>query len=86
MPVNRDDAADRQDRDDEDRVVSRRVDRPTEAEPGDEAAYRAADPVPDDDPDGSSPDPATGHAGEGTTERAADELDETAESEPTRSE
>jgi hypothetical protein len=76
---------DEPDRDDEDRVVSRRVDRPTEAAPGDEAAYRAADPVPDDDPDGSSDTPA-GHAGGGTTERAADELDETAESEPTRSE
>ena len=36
-----------QDRDDEDRVVSRRVDHPTKAGPGDEAAYRAADPAPD---------------------------------------
>ena len=31
----------------EDRVVSRRVDNPTQAGPGDERAYRAADPAPD---------------------------------------
>jgi hypothetical protein len=36
------------DRDDQDREVSRRVQNPTSAEPGDEAVYRAADPVPDD--------------------------------------
>lgn len=39
---------DDQDRGDEDREVSRRVQNPTSAEPGDEAVYRAADPVPDD--------------------------------------
>jgi hypothetical protein len=40
----------------EDRVVSRRVDNPTEASPQDERAYRAADPVPDADPAGASDD------------------------------
>jgi hypothetical protein len=33
----------------EDRVVSRRVDNPTEATPEDEQTYRAADPDPTDD-------------------------------------
>ena len=35
-------------RDDQDRVVSRRVANPTAAQPGDEAAYQAANPVSDD--------------------------------------
>lgn len=62
----------------EDRVVSRRVDNPTAATEEDERAYRAADPLPD--------------AGEGDTYRgAAGGVSEGAvspgdESEPTRSE
>ena len=41
----------------EDRVVSRRVVNPTRAEPGDERAYRAADPAPDGEHTGEpSPD------------------------------
>lgn len=40
---------DNQDRDDQDRVVSRRVRNPTMAEPGDDAAYQAANPLSDDD-------------------------------------
>jgi hypothetical protein len=46
----------------EDRVVSRRVDNPTQAGPGDERAYRAADPAPDaeaGDTHGDSPDDAS---------------------------
>jgi len=82
MLVNPDDTTDR---DDEDRVVTRRVDHPTEADPGDDAVYRAANPQPDDDPSRAAPADGGGPRG-GTTERAADELDGTAESEPTRSE
>jgi hypothetical protein len=35
-------------RDDQDRVVSRRVENPTKAEPGDEVVYQAANPESDD--------------------------------------
>jgi hypothetical protein len=62
----------------EDRVVSRRVDNPTRATEEDERAYRAADPLPD--------------GGEGDTYRgatggvSADDDSPGDESEPTRSE
>jgi hypothetical protein len=59
--------------DEEGRVVSRRVDNPTQAEPGDERAYRAADPG----PDGDAVDAPRGP----TAEHSPDD-----ESEPTRSE
>jgi hypothetical protein len=76
-----------EDRDDQDRVVSRRVEHPTEADAGDRSAYEAADP---DAGDGSSdpPDsPARAEPDAGsTTQRAADELSEADESEPERSE
>jgi hypothetical protein len=39
-----------------DRVVSRRVDNPTAAEPGDERVYRAAHTEPDGAAEGASPD------------------------------
>lgn len=61
----------------EDRVVSRRVDNPTQAEPGDERAYRAADPGPDGDPV-DAPRGPTGGTGTGS---GPDD-----DSEPTRSE
>ena len=71
-------------------MVSRRVDEPTRAEPGDEAVYQAADPVPDGS---AAAEPGAGNAsgpgdtdGSGTTDRAARELSDTATSEPTRSE
>jgi hypothetical protein len=75
---------DHSDRDDQDRVVSRRVQNPTDAEPGDESVYQAADPLPDDDgaagsAEGTSP-------GAASAETAAAELDEENESEPVRSE
>ncbi|WP_300010646.1 hypothetical protein [Pseudonocardia sp.] len=63
-----------------DRVVSRRVDNPTSADPGDDRVHAAADPSATDDPD---TDP--GGAG-GASERAARDLDADDESEPTRSE
>jgi hypothetical protein len=63
-----------------DREVSRRVDHPTAADPGDARVHAAADPSvepsPDTDPGGSG----------GATERAARDLDGDDESEPTRSE
>jgi hypothetical protein len=63
----------------EDRVVSRRVDNPTEATEEDGSAYAAADPDPRPHPNHPAPD------GAGTTERADRDL--AAESdEPTRSE
>jgi hypothetical protein len=74
---------DQGDRDDQDRVVSRRVQNPTDAEPGDDAVYQAADPLPDDDDAPSSG--ATSDDGV-STEDAADELDAENESEPVRSE
>ena len=49
----------------EDRVVSRRVDNPTEASPEDERAYRAADPAPDAGPT-HAPDDAPDDTGEPT--------------------
>lgn len=64
--------------------MSRRVDHPTGAEPGDEATYQAADPVPDDGTGDSAaraePDAA------GTAEDAASEVNEAPDSEPDRSE
>ena len=79
--------------DDEDRVVSRRVEHPTRAEAGHEAAYEAADPLPDgDDPVDTDPggdDPGgserPARSDPGTVERAAAEMPAD-ESEPTRSE
>ena len=80
--------------DDEDRVVSRRVEHSTRAEAGDEAAYEAADPLPDgDDPVDTDTDRGDDPAGSahparsdpGTVERAAAEMPAD-ESEPTRSE
>ncbi|MDN5748143.1 MAG: hypothetical protein L0H64_06495 [Pseudonocardia sp.] len=66
--------------DDLDRVVSRRVDNPTAADPGDEGAYTAADPSTDTGAD-------TDRGGDGTaSERAARDLDGDDGSEPTRSE
>ncbi len=65
---------------DEDRVVSRRVDNPTRAEPGDADAYAAADPPAEPEPDRD-----TGGAG-GESTRAARDLAGDDESEPTRSE
>lgn len=73
------------DQDDQDRVVSRRVDNPTRAEPGDEAVYRAARTTPDPE---HAPDPAaptSGTPGTSTTTAAA-EMDAENESEPDRSE
>ena len=64
--------------------MSRRVDHSTRAEPGDEAAYRAADPLPDDGAGGSA-ERAEPDAG-GTAENAAAEVGEAADSEPGRSE
>jgi hypothetical protein len=87
------------DRDDLDREVSRQVRNPTRAEPDDDAAYRAADPVPDDEdrPPGSAElggdasadaagGPSTGPSAGGSTERAAAEVADAGESEPGRSE
>jgi hypothetical protein len=61
----------------EDRVVSRRVENPTKADPGDEQVYRAADPGPGSDP----VDAPRGPTGGATGETSPDD-----ESEPTRSE
>jgi hypothetical protein len=68
--------------DDQDRVVSRRVDNPTATGSEDAAVYRAADPLPDDGHP-TSEQPETGGS---TTEAAAAELAEEDESEPQRSE
>ena len=68
--------------DDQDRVVSRRVDNPINAGGEDEAVYRAADPLPDDGHPTSERPETTGS----TTEAAAAELAEENESEPQRSE
>jgi hypothetical protein len=68
--------------DDADRVVSRRVDRPTTASTQDEATYRAAGPVPDPEPDAVPRGRTAGDA----AEEAADEVRDDEESEPTRSE
>ena len=73
---------DRDDQDDQDRAVSRRVDNPTDAAPDDEAVYRAADPLPDDGHATSEQPETTGS----TTEAAAAELAQENESEPQRSE
>ena len=69
-------------KDDQDRVVSRRVDNPINAGGEDEAVYRAADPLPDDGHPTSEQPETTGS----TTEAAASELAEENESEPQRSE
>ncbi|MDT7575567.1 MAG: hypothetical protein QOH17_1900 [Pseudonocardiales bacterium] len=74
---------DQGDRDDQDRVVSRRVQNPTDAEPGDDAVYQAADPLPDDD---AAPSSGATSGGGVSTEDAADELAAENESEPVRSE
>ncbi len=77
--------------DDNDRVVSRRVNHPTNADPQDETTYEAADPAPDGDlptppePAAPAPDEDASDA-EGASEKAAAELDGADESEPTRSE
>jgi hypothetical protein len=60
-----------------DRVVSRRVANPTRAEPGDERAYRAADPG----SDGDAVDAPRGPTGGAQAEPSPDD-----DSEPTRSE
>ena len=73
---------DKDDQDDQDRAVSRRVDNPTDAAPDDEAVYRAADPLPDDGHATGEKPETTGS----TTEAAAAELAEANESEPRRSE
>ncbi|WP_214402123.1 hypothetical protein [Pseudonocardia lacus] len=66
-------------RSEEDRVVSRRVDNPTDATEEDERAYAAADPDPHPSPNHPTPDAA------GTTERADRDLASESD-EPTRSE
>ena len=73
-----------EDKDDQDRVVSRRTENPTAADPGDRSAYQAANP---DDEGGSpdSPERAEPDAGS-TTQGAANELAAADESEPERSE
>lgn len=63
-----------------DRVVSRRVDNPTSADPGDDRVHAAADPSAQDDADTDR------GGGGGTSERAARDLDGDDGSEPTRSE
>ncbi len=63
-----------------DRNISRRVDNPTAAAPGDDGVHAAADP-----PAQESPDTDPGGGG-GAAERAAADLDSDDESEPTRSE
>ncbi len=68
--------------DDQDRVVSRRVDNPINAGGEDEAVYRAADPLPDDGHPTSEQPETSGS----TTEAAAAEMAEENESEPERSE
>jgi hypothetical protein len=68
--------------DDQDRVVSRRVDNPINAGGEDETVYRAADPLPDDGHPTSEQPETSGS----TTEAAAAELAEENESEPERSE
>ena len=68
--------------DDQDRVVSRRVDNSTGASPQDEAVYRAADPLPDDGHPTSEQPETSGS----TAEAAAAELAAENESEPQRSE
>lgn len=71
------------DRDDQDRVVSRHVRNATSAEPGDEAAYQAANPTTATEP----PDTTGGASDAGvTTATAAQELAEENGSEPDRSE
>ena len=57
---------------------------PTQAAPGDEAVYEAADPVPDDDQ--TPVEPIGPGGGDGTTERAATEVARADDSEPDRSE
>lgn len=69
--------------DDQSPEPSRWVRNPTQAEPGDDAVYQAADPVPDDD---STPAEPVGSSGSGTTERAAVETADADDSEPDRSE
>ena len=73
--------------DDQDRVVSRRVDHATAADPDDQRAFQAAD---SDTGDGSSGTPDSSARAEpdagSTTQSAADELSEADESEPDRSE
>jgi hypothetical protein len=69
---------DGRDREELDRAVSRRVDRPTEATEDDERAYRAADPLPDGGV-GDTYRGASGGVSEHYTEPDAD-------SEPTRTE
>jgi len=68
--------------DDQDRVVSRRVDNPINAGGEDEAVYRAADPLPDNGHPTSEQPETTGSS----TEAAAAELAAENESEPQRSE
>lgn len=63
-----------------DRVVSRRVDHPTDADPGDDRVHAAADPSPADEPDTDTGGPGA------ESERAARDLDSDDESELTRSE
>ena len=71
-------------RDDQDREVSRRVEHPTAADPGDRNAYQAANP---DDESGSPDSPGRAEPDSGsTTPGAADELAAADESEPERSE
>jgi hypothetical protein len=87
MPPAPDDDQTDENQDDQDRVVSRRVDHPTAADPDDQRAYQAAD---SDTGDGSSGPPDSSARAEpdaaSTTQSAADELSEADESEPDRSE
>lgn len=63
--------------------MSRRVAHPTAAEPGDEAVYRAADPLPDEGDGTAAGRPG---AGEASADEAAAETAAEDDSEPTRSE
>ena len=70
------------DSDDQDRVVSRRVRRPTSAGANVDSVYRAAHSPSDDDPTDGGRAESTGS----TSEDAAAEIAEEDESEPSRSE
>lgn len=74
------------DQDDQDRVVSRKVDNPTLAEPGDDAAYRAAQSAPGSEPAANPAGTSTTGTPGTSTATAAAEMDAENESEPDRSE
>jgi hypothetical protein len=86
QPAPGDDRTD-ENQDDQDRVVSRRVDHRTTAGPDDQSAYQAANPDTGDGSSGPQDSPARAEPDAGsTTQSAADEVSEADESEPDRSE